>query len=54
MRMLTVLVVVTASIAVQAQTPVRLPPRPLPAEPIVMETAEEKIRVTAVKGLAHP
>ena len=54
MRMLTVLLVLTASGVLQAQTPVRLAPRPLPAEPIVVETAEEKIRVTAVRGLSHP
>ena len=54
MRVLTVLLLVTASAVVHAQTPVRLPPRPLPAEPIVIDTAEEKIRVTSVKGLAHP
>ena len=54
MKLLTVLLVLTASGVLQAQTPVRLPPRALPAEPIVVETAEEKIRVTAVKGLSHP
>jgi glucose/arabinose dehydrogenase len=46
--------VLLAGALLSAQGPVTLPRRPLPDAPIVIETAEEKIRVTAVKGLAHP
>ena len=34
--------------------PIGLPARPLPAGPLLIDTAEQKIRVTAVKGLSHP
>ena len=37
-----------------AQGPVTLPRRPLPDAPLVIDTAEQKIRVTALKGLSHP
>jgi glucose/arabinose dehydrogenase len=37
-----------------AQGPVSLPPRPLPAGPLLIDTAEAKIRVTVMKGLSHP
>jgi glucose/arabinose dehydrogenase len=37
-----------------AQTPISMPPRPLPDAPLVIETAEAKIRVSVMKGLAHP
>ena len=54
MRLLPVFLLVTASTVLQAQTPVQLPPRPLPNAPIVIDTAEARIRVTAIKGLSHP
>ena len=37
-----------------AQGPVTLPRQPLPDGPLVVDTAEEKIRVTVMKGLSHP
>jgi glucose/arabinose dehydrogenase len=52
---MTAVILATAGGALLAQGPVRLPPRPLPDAPLVIETAEQKIRVTALaKGLAHP
>ena len=37
-----------------AQGPVTLPRQPLPDGPLVVDTAEEKIGVTVMKGLSHP
>jgi glucose/arabinose dehydrogenase len=57
MRPSVMLLVATAAVAavpLLGQTPVSMPRRPLPDGPIVMDTAEQKIRVTSVKGLSHP
>ena len=48
------LLVAVAAIPLLAQGPVSLPARPLPDGPLVIETAEQKIRVTVTKGLSHP
>jgi aldose sugar dehydrogenase len=55
MKPLLVLIVLAAAGPLLAQAPpISLPPRPLPTGPILIDTAEQKIRVTAVKGLSHP
>ncbi len=55
MKHLLPVLVAVATVPLLAQgPPIGLPPRPLPDTPIVIDTAEAKIRVTAVKGLAHP
>jgi glucose/arabinose dehydrogenase len=54
MKRLLLLFLVTAAGPLLAQGPVSLPRQPLPAGPLQYDTAEEKIRVTVLKGLAHP
>jgi glucose/arabinose dehydrogenase len=53
-----VLALAMATPGVHAQAPApapAMPPRPLPAAPIVLDTAEQgQIRVTPIKGLARP
>jgi glucose/arabinose dehydrogenase len=53
-RYLPLLLLVVAASRPLAQGPVTLPRRPLPDGPLLMDTAEQKIRVTVVKGLSHP
>jgi glucose/arabinose dehydrogenase len=54
MRRLLMLLFVLASAPLFAQAPISMPKRALPDGPMLIDTAEEKIRVTAIKGLAHP
>ena len=54
MKCLSIVAVALIAAPLLAQGPIGVPRRPLPDGPIVMETAEQKIRVTALKGLAHP
>ncbi len=54
MKYLLLLFLVTAAGPLLAQGPVTLPRQPLPDGPLVIDTAEEKIRVTVMKGLSHP
>ena len=48
------MLVLMSTAALSAQGPVSLPKQSLPDGPIMVDTAEEKIRVTVMKGLAHP
>ena len=51
---LLVLVLLSTAAPLLAQGPVTLPRQPLPDGPLLVDTAEEKIRVTVMKGLSHP
>ena len=54
MKRLLLLFLVTAAGPLLAQGPVTLPRQPLRDGPLLVDTAEEKIRVTVMKGLSHP
>jgi glucose/arabinose dehydrogenase len=51
---LSTVLVVAATGRLLAQGPVSLPRLPLPDGPLLVDTAEAKIRATIMKGLAHP
>jgi len=49
------LVLASGAVVLAAQQPAAMPPKPLPATPFVIETAEAgRVRVTPITGLDHP
>src|SRR5688572_23376147 len=54
MKHLLALFLFAAAAPLLAQGPVSLPRQALPNGPLLVDTAEEKIRVTVMKGLSHP